>query len=193
MKDLNKSACSRKWKVLLSICVSSILITQTVNAKETDTYISKTIYDACVKYANEYCICPELVMAIIERESTGDKDATNGNCKGLMQVSEKWHVERMDKLGVTDIYDVSGNIHVGADYLSELFLEYEDPALVLMIYHGEKDAIEKYNHGEISDYATGILERTKELEILHETKSREEMNNKCLFRSFGAGYLLSFS
>lgn len=179
---------------ILVICIFiSFILSINVFAAEYDTYISKQTYDSCVKYANEYCICPELVMAIIERESTGDKGATNGNCKGLMQVSEKWHVERMDKLGVTDIYDVSGNIHVGVDYLSELFLEYEDPALVLMIYHGEKDAIEKYNHGEISDYATGILERTKELEILHETKFREEMNKRCLFQSFGAGYLLSFS
>lgn len=191
MKNLRESACFRKWKMLLSVCVSTLFIMQPISAQETtDTYISRQAYDACVKYANEYCICPELVMAIIERESTGNPNATNGNCKGLMQISEKWHADRMYRLGVTDIYDTVGNIHVGVDYLSELFLKYEDAETVLMVYHGEKDAVSKSSRGEISDYAKGILERSQELERLHETKMRKEREKKCTYQSFGAGLQL---
>ena len=191
MKNLRESEFFRKWKLLLSVCALMLLATNTANAKEMeDARISRQAYDACVKYANEYCICPELVMAIIERESTGNQNATNGNCKGLMQISEKWHVDRMDRLGVTDIYDAVGNIHVGVDYLSELFLKYEDAATVLMVYHGEKDAVLKASRGEISDYAKCILERSQELERLHEMKIRKECEKECTYQSFGVGWQL---
>ena len=177
--------------MLLNVCCLTLLVTHTANAKEIeDANISIQAYDACVVFANEYCICPELVMAIIERESEGDPNATNGNCKGVMQISERWHVDRMDRLGVTDIYDAVGNIHVGVDYLSDLFLKYEDAATVLMVYHGERDAVSKASRGEISDYAKGILERSQELERLHETKMRKEREKKCTYQSFGVGWQL---
>lgn len=177
--------------MLLSVCVSSLFMMQSISAQEiTDANISRQAHDACVMFANEYCICPELVMAIIERESTGNPNATNGNCKGLMQISEKWHVDRMDRLGVTDIYDTVGNIQVGVDYLSELFLKYEDAATVLMVYHGEEDAVAKARRGEISDYAKRILERSQELERLHGMKMRKEREKRCTYRSFGVGWQL---
>lgn len=127
-----------------------------------DEYLSY-IYDIC----EEYCMCPELVMAIVERESSGQTDAVNGDCKGLMQVSERWHADRMKHLGVTDLYDPYGNIIIGVDYLSELATEYEDIALVLDIYSGNSKAFQNYENGVVSDYAEKILERTAELERLH--------------------------
>lgn len=107
-------------------------------------------------------------MAIIEKESSGQADAVNGDCKGLMQVSERWHTDRMERLGVTDLYDPYGNIIIGVDYLAELATEYEDIALVLDIYSGNSKAFQNYEHGIVSIYAKEILERTAELERLHE-------------------------
>lgn len=103
-------------------------------------------------------------MAIIERESSGRPDAESDGCKGLMQISDRWHKDRMERLKVTDIYDVDGNIHVGADYLAELFEKYEDVGIVLMVYHGEKNAATKT---ELSDYADWILTRSAELERMN--------------------------
>ena len=40
-------------------------------------------------------ICPELVEALIERESNWDPDAQNGTCIGLMQIDQVYHWERM--------------------------------------------------------------------------------------------------
>ena len=191
MKSLRESAYCRKWKMLLSVCALMLLSTNAVSAKEIeDANMSRQAYDACVVFSNEYCICPELVMAIIERESEGDPNATNGSCKGIMQISERWHSDRIDRLGVADIYDTVGNIHVGVDYLSDLFLKYEDAATVLMVYHGEEDAVSKSSRGEISDYAKCILERSQELERLHETKMRKEREKKCTYQSFGVGWQL---
>lgn len=108
-------------------------------------------------------------MAIAEAESGGNPNANNGGCKGIMQVSERWHKDRMERLGVTDIYDTSGNILVATDYLYELFEIYGcDVGMVLMTYNGDSNA-EDYMNGnaELSEYAEEILERSAELEELH--------------------------
>lgn len=158
-------------KFILVIPLLLLLYLTPVYAVENkDTYVSEEIQHICVEYGKQYNICPELLMAIIERESSGDANAVNGSCKGLMQISEKWHCNRMEQLGVSDIFDIRGNILVGCDYLSELFNEYEDISVVLMIYHGEKNAMTKT---ELSDYASGILERSAELERMHEERGKE--------------------
>ena len=109
-------------------------------------------------------ICPELVQAIIETESNWVPDARNGDCVGLMQISEIWHQDRMERLGVENLADPYDNILVGIDYLQELFRRYEDPAMVLMIYNGDSRAWDYWETGEMSEYAAKILERAAELE-----------------------------
>lgn len=139
----------------------------TSNIKE--TYISKKIQDVCIEIGNMYNICPEFIMAIIESESSGNQYAINGGCKGLMQIYEKYHKDRMERLGVTDIFDIRGNILVGVDYLSELFGKYEDPAMILMVYNGDSSAWIYWNSdGNISKYANKILNRSSDLELLHD-------------------------
>ena len=109
-------------------------------------------------------ICPELVQAIIETESNWDPEARNGDCIGLMQISEYWHQDRMERLGVTDLTDPYDNILVGVDYLQELTRRYVDQAMVLMIYNGDSRAWRFWETGEMSEYAAKILERAAELE-----------------------------
>lgn len=127
-----------------------------------ETYLSAEIVGYCQEVGTEYDICPELLMALIEKESSGHADAQNGSCKGLCQISEKWHRDRMEKLGIDDIYDPEGNIRLCADYLVELGAEYQDIAIVLGYYHGEKNPEIK-----ISNYTVSILERSEELELAH--------------------------
>lgn len=153
----------RMIKVFLPIIMWSF-VEFTSTAQPAGSYIPAEAQEACVKYGDEYGICPELLMAIIERESSGRPDVENGGCKGLMQISDRWHKDRMERLDVMDIYDVDGNIHVGADYLAELFGKYEDVGIVLMVYHGEKDAA---NKEKLSSYADWILTRSAELERMN--------------------------
>nr|DAP20753.1 MAG TPA: hypothetical protein [Bacteriophage sp.] len=112
-------------KLFLPIIIA-LSITFTSTAQPTGSFISEEAQESCVKYGEEYGICPELLMAMIEKESSGRPDVESGGCKGLMQISDRWHKDRMERLGVTDIYSVDGNIHVGADYLAELFEKYCD-------------------------------------------------------------------
>lgn len=128
-----------------------------------DTYIKTEYVEYCTEIGEEYDICPEILMALIERESSGKADAENGSCKGLCQVSERWHRDRMEKLGVDDIFDPEGNIRLCADYLVELGSEYQDIAVAIGFYHGEK-----HPEIKISNYTTWILDRAEELERVHQ-------------------------
>lgn len=138
-----------------------------LSVQEKDHILSVRAETACEDYGLAYNISPELLEAIIERESHGNPHAENKGCIGLMQISARWHGDRMERLGVTDLYDERGNVKVGADYLQELFQEYEDPCLVLDIYNGNSQAFSNYERGIVSDYAGGVLERAAELERLH--------------------------
>ena len=95
--------------------------------------------------------------------------ASNGGCEGLMQVSEKWHRDRMKELGVTDLYDPRQNMTVAADYLAELFEEYGEPGMVLMKYNGDSTSVARYGklgYG-MSEYAEGVLQMSAQMEREH--------------------------
>ena len=156
----------KKSKMLAIALAASLVLQKSVMAKEEiePTHISVEAQVSCYEYGEMYDICPELLMAMIEVESSGNPKAENGDCKGLIQISERWHTGRMEEIGADDIWSETDNIHIGANYLHELFNRYEDVALVLMIYNGESDAVEKAENGYISDYARKILDRSAELE-----------------------------
>jgi hypothetical protein len=114
--------------------------------------------------APKYNIEPELIMSMIVSESDYDPNATTGKCLGLMQVSTRWHGDRAKRLGVDDFYDPYSNILLGVDYLSELFAEYKDTRLVLMMYNMDhKRALDRFENGQISNYAKTIIERAENL------------------------------
>lgn len=131
------------------------------------TYIDKEYIGYVEEIGKMYNVCPELIFAMIEQESSGNPNAENAGCYGLMQISERWHRDRMKRLGVTDIFDPRGNILVGVDYLMELANEYGDLDMVLMTYNGSIDAKERWENNTPTEYVTSIVNRAEELERLH--------------------------
>lgn len=125
--------------------------------------IDEFVDDIVLKYPN---VSSSLVKSVIWHESRYNPEAVNYNetCFGLMQTSSYWHKDRMERLGVKDLFDPYGNILVGVDYLSELIDKYEDPALALMLYNMRHDtAFKLYKQGKISDYAKSVIERATQL------------------------------
>lgn len=123
------------------------------------------------EYIEQLCedkdISPELVEALIERESTWNPEAVNGNCIGLMQVDKNIYKDLIGRRNLTDPYD---NIQIGVEILEELIHKYGEAAPALMFYnagYSETFGIVAYNTGIISDYADWILNRAEELERLH--------------------------
>lgn len=125
------------------------------------------VEELSIRVGEEFCICPETLQAIAWQESRYQEEAEAGGCSGLMQISERWHRERMERLGVTDLHDPEGCMRVAADYLAELAAWYEDISMVLMIYNGDSQAAEYGETGELSDYAAAILEKSYQLEQEH--------------------------
>lgn len=94
-----------------------------------------------------------LVKAIIQVESKGNAGAVgdNGESFGLMQIQPRWHSDRMERLGVTDLLDARQNVKVGVDILSELLEEYN-----------EEEALTIYNAGHLTSDRSYYL-RVKEV------------------------------
>lgn len=149
--------------VLVGLIVATVLVDRKVEAAERQEELEEYIEAIC----EPRNICPELIEATIERESRWNPTAVNGDCMGLMQISERWHRERMERLVVTDLFDPYDNILVGVDYMAELFEKYEDTGMVLMTYNGDSRAKDLQATGNLSEYAEWILNRSAELEREH--------------------------
>ena len=93
----------------------------------------------------EFNLCPELLEAIAYYESSYQPTVTNGNCKGIMQVNPRIHSLRFEEAGweASEWDNAYKNMYVAADYLADLFEQYEDVVIVLGIYHGESNAVAK--------------------------------------------------
>lgn len=114
------------------------------------------INDHIDKMAKRYGLNPGVVKALIEEESgwVASAEGDNGQSVGLMQIQERWHKERMKRLGVTDLYDPEQNITLGCDILSELVNKYGN----------YRDALSVYNSGntvEGREYADRILSNAR--------------------------------
>ena len=155
--------------VLAVFCLGITLLFIPVKAEATDK-------EKWLSYIEEVCeernICPELVEAIIERESSWRPDVRNGECVGLMQINPKYQEERLEKFGLVaaDLADPYDNILVGTDYLLELFEKYEDVYAVLMFYnagYSQKYGLGAWEDGRYSNYAVEVSERSAELERMN--------------------------
>lgn len=114
---------------------------------------------------SQYNICPELIQAICFKESRFESEIENEGCVGIMQVSPRWHKDRMAKLGVTDLFDTRENMTAGVDYFSELIGKYEDVSIALIVYNGDSSASDVLTGSkDISTYADEILAISEKLE-----------------------------
>lgn len=113
-----------------------------------------------IQICEEHHIDPAIVIAMIDEESEFDSDAIgdSGAAFGLMQVQPKWHRERMDRLGVTDLLDPYQNVTVGIDYFAELLALNRGIEWALMCYNGGFPyANAKSANGVVSSYVKDVL------------------------------------
>ena len=104
--------------------------------------------DACEGFDVPYA----LALGLIEKETrfqnlVGDDGASTG----YMQIQQKWHWDRMERLGVTDLLEPSGNFRVGCDFLAELYAKYNDWNVALTVYNMGHDP------GYITNYARDVM------------------------------------
>ena len=135
-------------------------------SKELQDYTRKI----CEKYGN---VDETLVYALIKQESNFRVKALgdNGKSKGLMQIQEIWHKERMKKLGVDSLMTAKGNIRVGVDILSEKIDKYNDLGKALTAYNAGDGGAYKYYFSKgiyANDYAKKIIKNKDKFKILED-------------------------
>ena len=157
-----------KKAIVITLLALMLIHPTPVYAVEEEIPIPAEVALAAEYAGDQYGICPELLEAIAYHESRYTSDIVSGSCYGLMQVNLSSHKARLQKLNIkeSDILDPFKNMIVAADYLAELFETYEDPTIVLAVYHGEKN----YSADKPSKYVKSILEHSKELEKEHDAK-----------------------
>ena len=106
-----------------------------------------------LRLLNEACettgIRFELALAVIWKETRfQNKMGDSGASYGYMQVQPRWHWDRMERLGVTDLNDPYSNFLVGCDFLAELLEKYDLP-----------NALTYYNtgHAGYNQYAKDVI------------------------------------
>lgn len=138
---------------ILAICIIAIVlvlnsiataiefpgINESQNLDEPKTVAELEVEEHIEKTAKRYGLDPRVIKALIEEESgwLSSAEGDDGESVGLMQIQERWHKARMQRLEVTDLYDPQQNITVGCDILAEL----------LGKYGNYKDALSVYNSG----------------------------------------------
>lgn len=136
-------------------------------------------YIVCRQYGVDY----EMVFALIERESLCRWDiiGDDGESTGYMQIQERWHKDRMERLGVNDLKNPFQNIRVGVDYMAELQERTGG---------NNMDTLAAYNYGyagakrclwdeDVHEYTynTEIMKRAQELK--EETAAGREVAERC--------------
>lgn len=163
---------------LILIIVAIVAVIGSCNRTEasTETPSVKSYFDVPLSYnlqdhifnlCEEYGIAPEVIVAMIERESNYDASAVgdNGESVGLMQIQEHNHYDRIERLGVTDLFDPFENVEVGIDFLAQCITRNGgNIEMALMSYNaGQRGAETNYfSKGIYSNaYSQKVLEKAK--------------------------------
>lgn len=120
--------------------------------------MQKYTYIICNQNGVDYAV----VLALIETESGYKWDAEGEKADtGYMQIMQKWHEDRMERLNAGDLLNPFQNVRVGVDFLAELLERYGgsyEKALTAYQY-GARGADELFfSEGrECSQYAEDVL------------------------------------
>lgn len=115
-----------------------------------------------------YEVDPAIVIGMIQKESMFRADVVgdSGRSYGLMQIQPRWHAERMERLGVTDLLDPYQNIRVGVDFLSELIDHYKSVDYALIAYNGGPAQANKHRSaGTVSGYVRAVKDAANQLKM----------------------------
>lgn len=134
---------------LLAVTGKPSSVTTTTNSKKYSSSNSIKLYSKIPfsarfqswidKKCEEKGISTNVVMGVIKKESNFRIKAMgdNGEAFGLMQIQEKWHKNRMNKVGAENLLNCYDNVNVGIDYLAELyFANGKNWHKALMAYNG---------------------------------------------------------
>ena len=162
----NVDEVSVQWDRLKSLVEAPEGSEEVLDVVYFDVPMSEELQDHIFEQCEAVGLEPEIVVAVIARESMYDSDAIGdgGRAFGLMQIHPRWHSERMKELGCTDLLNPFENVTVGIDILGELYEVSGSVEWALMAYNGgDSYADSLVAEGRVSDYVKDVLGGAEEL------------------------------
>jgi len=135
----------------------------------------KAISESILKVSDKYQISPQMIIALIETESSFDKNAiSEKGAVGLMQLlpSTAADVARDLKIeweGAHLLHDPELNIEMGAFYLNQLIERFDDMDLALAAYNmgpGRVEQIERLGLERPKRYARSVNGKLRTIETI---------------------------
>ncbi len=93
---------------------------------------------------DEFGVPIDIVLGVIQAESSFRPDARNGSCYGYMQINSINSAWLAEKIGVTDLTDPYQNIRSGVFILSDLYGKYGDWHKALICYNYGEGGAQKH-------------------------------------------------
>lgn len=163
----------KKILFLCSIVLMSFLFSTKVSAKETVT-IPEDVKAYCEKYAEEYDVSSYLLMSICWQETRCRANLENAGCKGMCQISEKYHKDEMELLGLDDLFDAEQNIQLCAYIVKQLSEKNKDEYYILMCYNcGSGRGKKLYKQGVRTKYAKTVIANSEYLREVYENEQNK--------------------
>lgn len=125
-----------------------------------DVPLDKELQLHIIKEAEAHDIEPSIIMAMAYKESGFNADAVGdgGKSFGLLQIQKRYHLERMERLGCSDLLDPHQNVTVAVDYLCELLNRYDgNYGVALTAYNKGHYA------GSVTQYARIVIAKAEEV------------------------------
>ena len=126
-------------------------------------FATPQLADTIENVSARYDVDKHLILSVVYQESRCKPNAVGAVGElGLMQVSPRWHHDRMVRLDARNLFDPESNVKVGTDLLSSLNVM-SDPHTALAIYNGG------YTFPESSKkYASAVIQRYQQYKALAE-------------------------
>ena len=128
------------------------------------SFATPKLADTIENVSADYSVDKRLVLSVVYQESRCKPNAVGAVGElGLMQISPRWHYDRMIRLDARNLLDPNANIKVGVDLLKSLDVM-SDPRTALSIYNGG------YTFPESSKkYSSAVMARYLQYKSMMET------------------------
>ncbi len=136
---------SQSFNEVLGDAIRDIQETSLPSTKgTTKPHITEAILQEVRRSAHKYGVPQELILAIIQQESSFNPMAYNKNKdgtedRGLMQVNYQHNIKLMKEYGIEDpnqLYDIKTNIEIGTRILYENYKNFKDWIMAVKAYNG---------------------------------------------------------
>ena len=166
-KQMNKTTAEKQQIKELNVTLRASVKELKVLSKQIENQLYEL--DIIYRLSRQYDIPPEVIIAVMKVESGFNTSARNGNCYGIMQISDI-HCEGFDAT-TEDLLGLHKNAEIGTSLISGLMKNSNSLTEALGKYNMGQAGYKKYC-GEISSKATQYT-RTVE-SIVHELKGKHD-------------------